>query len=115
MTLFDDSTARDLKPMIHETDTHNGGPAVIDAPEPAQPSLAVPAAETEAPAPEPAPAATDDFAAALENYTTETEDAVGDDLVRCCDLGGRHGRPCTCTLRINTTGSPVDCHRSKKA
>ncbi len=23
--------------------------------------------------------------------------------------------PCTCTLRINTTGSPGDCHRSKKA
>jgi hypothetical protein len=24
-------------------------------------------------------------------------------------------RPCTCTLRINTTGSPVDRHRVKKA
>ena len=23
--------------------------------------------------------------------------------------------PCTCTLRINTTGSPADCHRVKKA
>jgi hypothetical protein len=24
-------------------------------------------------------------------------------------------RSCTCTLRINTTGSPVDCYRDKKA
>ena len=23
--------------------------------------------------------------------------------------------PCTCTLRINTAGSPIDCYRSKKA
>ena len=23
--------------------------------------------------------------------------------------------PCTCTLRINTIGSPVDCHKGKKA
>jgi len=23
--------------------------------------------------------------------------------------------PCTCTLRINTGGSPIDCHESKKA
>jgi hypothetical protein len=23
--------------------------------------------------------------------------------------------PCTCTLRINTIGSPLDCHRGKKA
>jgi Tn3 transposase DDE domain len=25
-----------------------------------------------------------------------------------------HG-PCTCTLRLNTPGSPTDCHRGKKA
>src|SRR5262249_20511048 len=25
------------------------------------------------------------------------------------------GGPCTCPLRINTVGSPVDCHRGKKA
>jgi NAD(P)H-hydrate repair Nnr-like enzyme with NAD(P)H-hydrate epimerase domain len=23
--------------------------------------------------------------------------------------------PCTCTLRLNTPGSPTDCHRGKKA
>jgi hypothetical protein len=25
------------------------------------------------------------------------------------------GRPCTCTLRLNTIGPPIDYHRSKKA
>ena len=29
--------------------------------------------------------------------------------------GVLHHRSCTCTLRRNTPGSPVDCHRSKKA
>jgi small subunit ribosomal protein S1 len=77
MNLFDDSTARDLEPMTQETETHNGGPAVLDAPEPAQPTPA----ESQASAPEPAPAAADDFAAALENYTTETAEAVSDDHV----------------------------------
>ena len=77
MNLFDDSTARDLEPMTHETETHDGGPAVLDAPEPAQPTPA----ESQASAPEPAPAAADDFAAALENYTTETAEAVSDDHV----------------------------------
>ena len=27
----------------------------------------------------------------------------------------RYRGPCTCTLRLNTTGSPIDYHRSKKA
>ena len=67
--------------MSHETETHTGGPAVVDAPEPAQPSLAEQPAETQASAPESAPAPTDDFAAALENFTTETEEAVGEDHV----------------------------------
>jgi hypothetical protein len=29
-------------------------------------------------------------------------------------LQGLQEGPCTCTLRINTTGSPTDHHRSKK-
>ena len=42
MNLFDDSTAHNLDSSIETMttahDTHTGGPAVIDAPEPAQPS-----------------------------------------------------------------------------
>ncbi|MFZ3342901.1 MAG: hypothetical protein WA213_18605, partial [Terriglobales bacterium] len=105
--------------MTLEHDSHNGGSAVLDAPETVQPSpvetqasapdaaqdtaehsAPTPAAEThEAPAttssvtspsaasssstpPEaPAASASDDFAAALENFTTETEESVGDDHV----------------------------------
>jgi len=105
MTLYDDTRNPDstLETMTPEHNSHNGGSAVLDAPETVQPSPAetqasaqdssqhsapAPAAEThEAPAtsssgsaPE-APAASDDFAAALENFTTETEESVGDDHV----------------------------------
>ena len=110
MILFDDSI--DPNDSITQTmttahDTHNGGSAVVDAPEPVQPSSAdspasahdaadASAREIEAPAAHetevasapdataaesPAPAASDDFAAALENFTTETEESVGDDHV----------------------------------
>jgi len=88
MNLYDDSTAHDLQPMINETETHAGGPAVVDAPEPAQPTPVEAEASTPEPvspepvAPEtPAAAASDDFASALENFTTETEESVGDDHV----------------------------------
>jgi small subunit ribosomal protein S1 len=110
MTLYDDNRNPDstLETMTPEHDSHNGGSAVLDAPETAQPSPAetqasapdstpnsaqnsapTPAAEThEAPATtssasatEAPAAASDDFAAALENFTTETEESVGDDHV----------------------------------
>jgi small subunit ribosomal protein S1 len=88
MTLFDDNTTQNLESMKHETESHTGGSAVIDAPEPAQPAPA----ETQVSAPEhvrpepttqetPAVAANDDFAAALETFTTETQESVGDDHV----------------------------------
>jgi len=79
--LFDDNTAHNLEPMTHETETHTSGPAVVDAPEPAQPAPV----EAEASAPEHAsaepaapetPAANDDFAAALETFTTDTSVSV---------------------------------------
>ena len=81
--MFDDNTAHNLEPMTHETETHTSGPAVVDAPEPAQPAPV----EAEASAPEhasaepaapeiPAPAANDDFAAALETFTTDTSVSV---------------------------------------
>jgi small subunit ribosomal protein S1 len=87
MTLFDDSTAPNLESMTHDTESHNGGSTVVDAPEP-QPTPA----EAQASAPEPvsaepaapevpAAAASDDFAAALETFTTETEESVGEDHV----------------------------------
>ncbi len=99
MTLYDDNTNRTsdstLETMTSEHDSHNGGSAVLDAPEPVQPSpaeaqssasdtAAPAAAETHTPAaatPETSAAASDDFAAALENYTSETEESVGDDHV----------------------------------
>ena len=97
--------------MTPEHDTHSGGSAVIDAPEPTPTSPAevqasapdasahdVPAHDApahevraesafspEAASPAvvetPASAGNDDFAAALENFTTETEEAVGEDHV----------------------------------
>ena len=99
MTLHDENTNRTsdstLETMTPEHNSHNGGSAVLDAPEPAQPSSAetqssapeTPAAAVETHAPEgdasdaPAASANEDFASALENYTTETEEAVGDDHV----------------------------------
>jgi small subunit ribosomal protein S1 len=76
--LYDDNTAQNLESMTQQTDSHNGGPAVIDAPAPAQPT----SAEPQASAPEtPAPSTPDDFAAALETFTTETEESVGEDHV----------------------------------
>src|SRR5271163_4720785 len=122
MNLFDDSNARNLESsletMTPANDTHSGGPAVIDAPEHAQPSPAEAttsvteshehdsrgtvsretaphdhgiaahdasdnaASESAAEsASESASAGSDDFAAALENFETETEESVGDDHV----------------------------------
>jgi small subunit ribosomal protein S1 len=93
MTLYDDKTIRNsdstLETMTPEHESHNGGSAVLDAPETVQPSPA----ETQSSAPDAvthaapahdtpaAAAASDDFAAALENYTSETEESVGDDHV----------------------------------
>src|SRR5580693_8382410 len=98
MSLFDDSTARNLESsvqtMTSTNDTHTGGPAVLDAPEHAQHSSAdqtsaiAEAAEMnpqhenpEVPTPETAAVASDDFAAALQDFETETEEAVGEDHV----------------------------------
>jgi small subunit ribosomal protein S1 len=103
MNLFDDTTVRNpessLETMTPAHDTHTGGSAVVDAPENAQPFSAEPLAsapeapENEAqneaphndasaiPAHESATAASDDFAAALQSFETETEESVGDDHV----------------------------------
>ena len=88
--MFDDSTARNLEPMTNATETLTSGPAVVENPESVQPeSVSQPEstsppdpAEPQATAPETTGAAnSDDFAAALENFTTEAEDAVGEDRV----------------------------------
>ena len=99
MNLFDDTTVRNpessLETMTPAHDTHTGGSAVVDAPENAQPLPAEPlasapdASEQEAPqndtskppAQENAAVASDDFAAALQSFETETEEAVGEDHV----------------------------------
>jgi small subunit ribosomal protein S1 len=98
MNLFDESTARNLdsslETMTTAHDAHNGGSAVIDVPEHAQPSTAdsvIPALDPsedslqpsaqENSAAENAAAGSDDFAAALQNFETETEEAVGEDHV----------------------------------
>ncbi|MFY9645200.1 MAG: 30S ribosomal protein S1 [Terriglobales bacterium] len=110
--------------MTTEHDAHNGGPAVLDAPESAQPSsvelqasapdashqspqaepiqhdTAKEAAKTEAPessAPEASPVASDDFAAALHSFETESEESVGDDHV----IKGR-------VIKLTTTHVVVD-------
>lgn len=90
MILFDDSTARNLdtniETMTPAHDSHSGSSAVVDAPETVETSSAE--APTSAPdtpslalAETPVPTGTDDFAAALENFTTETEESVGEDHV----------------------------------
>jgi len=106
MTLYEDNRNPDstLETMTPEHDSHNGGSAVLDAPETVQPSPAetqasapdasehsaptpadetreAPATTSSASAPEAPAAASDDFAAALENFTSETEESVGDDHV----------------------------------
>ena len=87
--MFDDSTARNLESSIETMttahDTHAGGSAVVDAPEHAQPSPAelasAPAdhendthghSAAEDAAAENAALASDDFAAALQSFETET-------------------------------------------
>ncbi|HUB03204.1 MAG TPA: 30S ribosomal protein S1 [Terriglobales bacterium] len=90
MILFDDSTARNLdsniETMTPAHDSHSGSSAVEDAPEtvetsPAEAQASAPDTPTTATAETPAPTGTDDFAAALENFTTETEESVGEDHV----------------------------------
>jgi len=90
MTLFDDSTERNpdstIQTMTPAHDTHTGGSAVVDAPEPvqsspAEPQASAPDASASSANETPASIASDDFAAALENFTTETEESVGDDHV----------------------------------
>ncbi len=79
MTLFDDNTAHTLDSMTPENQTHNGGPAVVDAPEPAPAAPAEQqASQPAAPAEAPATPGNEDFASALENFTTEAEEAVGE-------------------------------------
>jgi hypothetical protein len=47
----------------------------------------------------------------IENLLKKT-----DSPYRITDIYTRTvGGPCTCPLRINTVGSPVDCHRGTKA
>jgi small subunit ribosomal protein S1 len=99
-----------LETMTPAHDTHTGASAVIDAPEHAQPSPAEPLASapdahgndahendthetgtrenethenvaSDNSAHETAAAGSDDFAAALQNFETETEESVGDDHV----------------------------------
>ena len=88
--MFDDSTARNLdsniETMTPAHDSHSGSSAVEDAPEtvetsPAEAQASAPDTPTTATAETPAPTGTDDFAAALENFTTETEESVGEDHV----------------------------------
>jgi small subunit ribosomal protein S1 len=98
MNLFDDSNARNLESSLETMtpahDNHTGASAVVDAPEHARPS---PAETRSAPdtqehgspendtaensSPANAGAGSDDFAAALQSFETETEESVGDDHV----------------------------------
>ena len=85
--MFDDSTARNLEPMTNATETMTSGPAVEEHPESVQPeTVSQPAAaphadSTDLQASADDGAASDDFATALENFTTESEEAAGEDNV----------------------------------
>ena len=94
MTLLEDNTARNLEPMTNATETVienlTSGPAVEEHTEPVQPETASQpevasasgAPDPQASAPDTAGAAnSDDFATALENFTTESEEAAGEDNV----------------------------------
>jgi len=74
MTLFDDSTARNLESSISTP---------VAEPAPGSSDTLSSELLNRAPGPDdkPAAGATDDFAAALETFTTESEEAAGDDNV----------------------------------
>src|SRR6266850_994375 len=76
--------------MTNATETMTSGPAVEENPEPVQPETApqpesaspAESAEPQVSAPEtPGAANSDDFATALENFTTESQEAAGEDNV----------------------------------
>jgi small subunit ribosomal protein S1 len=87
--LLDDSTARSLEPMTNATETLTSGPAVVENPESVQPETAsqpeavskTDSPDLQASAQDTGGAASDDFATALENFTTESEEAAGEDNV----------------------------------
>jgi small subunit ribosomal protein S1 len=88
--LFDDSTARNLDPMTNATETMTGGPAVEEHPESAQPETTTQTEVASSPdstdlhasTSDAGGAASDDFATALENFTSESEEgASGEDHV----------------------------------
>ena len=94
MTLFDDNTARNLEPMTNATETlietPTSSPAAEEHTAPVQPETASQpavasasdASDSQASAPDTGGAAnSDDFATALENFTTESEEAAGEDNV----------------------------------
>jgi small subunit ribosomal protein S1 len=89
MTLFDDTTAHNsdsTTTVISEaepvTDNHNPSPVATDASSEAVPHPVDEAAhDAVAHDEKPAAAASEDFASALETFTTEAEEAAGDDRV----------------------------------
>jgi small subunit ribosomal protein S1 len=92
MTLFDDSNAHNLDSTITTQEPEQETTPAVEAETASTPTETESSAPIEASVPEPpatpeasgekAPAApVDDFAAALENFTTETEEAVSEDNV----------------------------------
>ncbi len=76
--MFDDSTARHLDSatsasVAEDTAVSSGGPTLAHSAPTPQPD--------QAPDEKPAAAASDDFAAALETFTTESEEAISEDHV----------------------------------
>ena len=93
MTLFDDNTAPNMNSSITTQEPEQETASIVEAeasapsetteatpePEPPQSAVAEPAPEPQAE--KAAAPAADDFASALENFTTETEEAVSEDNV----------------------------------
>ena len=75
--------------MTNATETLTSGPAVVERPESVQPETAsqpeavskTDSPDLQASAQDTGGAASDDFATALENFTTESEEAAGEDNV----------------------------------
>ena len=93
MTLFDENTAPNMNSSITTQEPEQETASIVEAeasapsetteatPEPEPPQSAVAEPSPEPQAEKAAAPAADDFAAALENFTTETEEAVSEDNV----------------------------------
>jgi len=56
----------------------------------------------------------DNACVAMISSFNASKDTLTEYVRALCISRARHIRSCTCTLRINPTGSPIDLYRNKK-